>query len=414
MIKDKIFYGWVIVATSLIIATTFFGIRLSFGVFFKSLESEFNLTRAATSSVFSIHMVLCAVFTMVGGWALDRYGPRLVIFIMGLLTGVSLLLTSQTSSLCQLFLSYSLLFAMGIGAAYPVLMSTVSRWFDKRRGLALGIAGSGGALGILIMAPFATYLISNLGWRTSYIVLGLIAWVVVISLSMILRKDPGEIGVLTDGAKIGESSSEAESREGDSQPTDLSLLQAFRTRNFWLLGAVWLLLSLCMNLVITHVVPYATDVGVSTAKAAIILSIVGGFSILSRALTGRVSDIVGRKVPGIICTLLQAGALVWLIWSQELWMFYLFAIVFGFSWGGLGTIAVTLVADNFGGRNLGLIMAATDVAFAIGAAIGPAIGGVIFDYTDSYTLAFAIGAAAMLITTLLLVLIRRETNTGIA
>jgi len=148
-------------------------------------------------------------------------------------------------------------------------------------------------------------------------------------------------------------------------------------------------------------------------EAATILSLMGGFSIVSRALTGRVSDIVGRKVPGIFCALLQAGALVWLIWSHELGMFYLFAIAYGFSWGGIGIITTALVVENFEGRNLGLIMGTTDIGFAIGAAIGPAIGGFIFDVTHSYALAFAIGASAMLMVALLMSLLRRETSTGI-
>lgn len=411
-IKDKIFYGWVIVATSLVIFTTFMGVRLSFGVFFKSLESEFNLTRVATSSVFAAYTILAAVFTIVGGWAVDRYGPRRVLFSMGLLTGLGLLITSQTNSFWQLFLSYSLLLAIGTGASYPVLMSVVSRWFDKKRGLALGIAGAGGSLGIITMVPFAAYLISELDWRTSYLVMGLVTWVVVISLSMLLRKDPSEIGVLPDGVKLSEGRTEP-TGNGESQLTGFSLLQAFRTKNLWLIFAVWLLFSLSIHLVLTHIIPHATDIGISTLEASTILSIMGGSTLLSRVLTGRVSDIIGRKMLGIIWAVLQSGALVGLIWAQDLPMFYLFAIVFGLSWGGIGVISTALIVDMFGGRNLGIIMGAIDIGFQVGAAIGPVVGGFVFDVTGTYTVAFAIGAAAMLVTAFLIALTRREENTEI-
>lgn len=409
-IKDRIFYGWVIVAASLVAATTLMGIRLSFGVFFKSLESEFELTRAATSSVFSVYMVLSAVFAILSGWALDRYGPRLVFFLMGLLTGLSLLLTSQTDSLWQLFLSYSLLLAIGTAGVYTVVISAVSKWFDKKRGLALGIAGSGGSLGAIVMAPFAAYLISSFDWRIAYLVIGIIAWLVVISLSMLLRNDPSEIGALPDGVKSDVARTQGRDRDESSQLTGFSLLQAFRTRNFWLIWAILLSSALSLYLVLTHVVPYAIDMGISTTEAATILSIMGGSSILSRVLTGRVSDIIGRKVPGIICALLRAGALVWLIWAHDLWMLYLFAIVFGFSWGGLGVAAGTLAADIFGVRNLGVILGTQDMGFVIGAAIGSAMGGVIFDVTNSYTMAFAIGAVAMLIVAILVALTKQEVN----
>ena len=412
-LKDKIFYGWVIVATSFVISATLEGIRYSFGVFFKSLEGEFALSRAATSSVLSAYMIFCVVFAIVGGWTLDRYGPKRVVFIMGLLTGVSLLLTSQAISFWQLFLSYSLVLSIGTGAAYPVLMSTVSRWFDKKRGFALGIAGSGGALGTIVIAPFAAYLISNFGWRMSYIVIGLLAWFVVISLSMLLRNDPSEIGYLPDGVKLNAVNKEVTASKENSQLIGFSLLQAFKTRSYWFIWAIWLFFSLCLTLVMTHIVPYATDIGILTMEAATILSVMGGFSIVSKLLTGRISDIIGRKVPGIICALLQAGALVGLIWAHELWMFYLFAAVFGFSWGGLGVALTALPADIFGVRNLGSIMGTLETAFAVGGAIGSAIGGFMFDVTSSYATAFAVGAATMLITALLVALAGSKMNTQV-
>jgi len=173
----------VVVIAFLIIATVVFGISYSFGVFLKSLGGEFGLTRGATSAVFSAYMLLYSVFGILGGWALDRYGPRIIVLFTGLFTGLSLLLTSQASFPWQLFISYGLVLAIGVGPAYIVIMSTISRWFDKKRGLALGIVGSGTGLGTLLVAPFATYLISSLGWRMAYIIMGSIAWVVVIPLS---------------------------------------------------------------------------------------------------------------------------------------------------------------------------------------------------------------------------------------
>ncbi len=142
-IKDRVFYGWVVVIDLLIIFTIMFGTRFSFGIFFKSIEGDFNLTRTATSGIFSIHMVFCAAFAFLGGWALDRYGPRTILFLMGLFTGLSLILTSQTTSAGQLFITYSLLLAIGTGAGFVVTMATASRWFARKRGFALGIALSG-------------------------------------------------------------------------------------------------------------------------------------------------------------------------------------------------------------------------------------------------------------------------------
>ena len=410
-IKDRVFYGWVVATASLMIMLMSVGIRNSFGVVFKSLEGEFDLTRGATSTIFSVAMLLCCVFGVLGGWAVDRYGPRIVTFIMGSLTGLSLLLTSQTNSAWQLYITYGLLLSLGTAAMFAVVNSTVSRWFVKKRGFALGIANSGGAVGVVILAPFTTYLISNFDWRIAFIILGVVAWLIVASLSMLLRKDPRDVGLLPDGVKPGAAEIELQASGGSTQLTNLSLLEAFRTGNFWFLGCVWLLLSVNVYLILTHTVPHAIDLGISPAGAAVILSVIGFVGIPGRLVAGRVSDSIGRKAPAIACALLQAGILIWLIWIRDLWMLYLFAMIFGFSWGGLASQIPALIGDIFGGRSLGAIMGTLLIGWNIGAAIGPAIGGFMFDVRGNYSMAFAGGAVAMLIVALLAALIRKGMNT---
>jgi len=406
-LEDKIFYGWVVVAAFFIIGTTLMGVHFSFGVFFKSIAGEFHLTRTATSAIASTSMILGGVFAFLGGWASDRYGPRIVVLLMGLFTGLSLLLTSQTNSLWQLFITYSLLLAMGTNATYTITMSTCSRWFDKKRGTALGIAGSASGLGMIVMAPFATYLISTFDWRVAYIVMGLIAWLIVMPLSRLLRKDPHEIGALPDRANPPKGTS---MKTDNNQLADLSLPQTVRTRSFWLIIFIWLLLASNLLLVLTHLVPHATDIGFSPAEAATFLSLIGGTTIVGRIVIGAVSDKVGRKLTTIICILLKAGAMVWLVWAEDLWMFYLFALVFGFAYGGMLPGISALIGDTFGLRNIGAIFGLLDIGWGVGAAIGPLIGGRIFDVTNDYSIAFLIGAAVMLVATLLITLIRRETN----
>jgi len=397
----------------LFLHTVIGGTSYSFGVFFKSLESEFDLTRATTSGVFSAYMLLCCVFAISGGWVLDRYGPRIVTFLMGLFTGLSLLLTSLTSSSWQLFINYSFLLAIGTGTGYTMVMSTTSRWFEKKRGLALGIVSSGAGIGIVVVAPFANYLISTFDWHMAYIVMGLIAAPIIITLAMLLRKNPSEIGVLPDGVKLDSSETRVNDKTDNVQPVNFSLVQAFRTRSFWFLGTVWLLWSLCLHLILTHIVPHVTDVGISTTEAALVLGLIGGISIPGRLIMGVVSDMIGRKTLAIICALLQAGAMLWLLWAQDLWMFYLFAVVYGFGYGGVDPPTVALISDIFGVRSLGVIIGALVVGWAIGAAIGPAVGGFIFDVNKSYSMAFLIGALAMLGTAIFVALTKREVDRNV-
>ena len=150
------FYGWVIVGSGFVMSVIGIGSRYCYGVFLQSLEVEFGITRMATSSIFSIYMLLCSMVAIFGGWAMDRYGPKRVGIFMATFTGLSFFLTSQASSAWQLFITYSLLFSLGNGAMYTIVNSTVSKWFVKKRGLVVGITSSGGVVGTFVMAPFVT------------------------------------------------------------------------------------------------------------------------------------------------------------------------------------------------------------------------------------------------------------------
>jgi len=402
----------VLVATFFIIGIPVWGIRLSFGVFFKSIETEFNLSRAATSTIFSAYMVLGCVFAPLGGWALDKYGPRILVLLAGLLSGLSLFLTSQTNSLWQLFFTYSLLLSVGTSYMHTVIASTITRWFEQKRGLALGIATSGGVLGTVIMAPVATYLITSLSWRMAYAILGAMIVLVLIPLSRLLKKDPYEIGSLPYSSKSHPE--KRENKQDIGQPTSFSLFQAFRARSFWLLAFAFFFMALCRFLVITHLVPHAIDIGFSATKAARFLSTLAGFDIIGRVIGGIISDRIGSKLTIIIFLLASVAAMVWLIWARDSWMFYLFAAMFGLAWGSLSTSMTALIGSTFEVVSIGMIVGALDSGFVIGGAVGPAIGGLIYDVRQSYSIAFLLGAVALSVVTILVSLVRREISTGIS
>lgn len=383
------------------------GVRFTFGVFIKAIEGEFGITRGATSGIFSLYMLVCFVFSILGGWALDKYGPRKISFLMGLFTGLSLLTTSMTHSPWQFYLTYSLLLAFGTGPLYTVVNSTSSRWFHKKRGLAVGITTSGGGLGIILFAPFATYLISHLDWRKAFIVLGIMCWAVMSSMALLMRKDPGEIGLLPDGEKQGSAPSHDPEGGSKVQTTGYSLRQGFKMSNFWVLWLIWLLVSLTLHMVLVHVVPYTIEAGISPMNAAFVLSLMGFSNPPGRLVVGRVSDIIGRKQLAVACALIQVGSLLWLMGSGSLWAFYCFGIAFGLMWGGYSTMTTALVGDVFGMRHLGIIMGVMSGGWALGAAIGPAIGGAIFDAWGNYFAAFASGAGAILISAILVALMRK-------
>lgn len=408
-LTDRVFYGWVVVVVFLVIGITLYGIHFSFGVFFKSIEAEFNLTRTATSAIVSANMLLAGLCSLLAGWALDRYGPRRVVLLMAVFTGLSLVLTSLTNSLWQLFITYSLLLAMGTGPLYVVPMSIVSRWFDKKRGLALGLSSMGIGLGTMIMTPFATYLITNYNWHTAYLVIGLIAWIIVAPLSRFLKKGPAEIGTLPNGA--GRTDSAVPAEGAATAAVKSSLLSIIRSRNFWLITFIHFFFAACVFFVFSHLVPHITDIGFTPIEAALVISLLGAASIPGRLFMGIASDRIGRKVTPIICTLFMVAAIAWLIWARDLWSLYLFAVVYGFFYSGFGSSTAALISDSFDLGNIGVVFGLLEMGIGIGAATGAAVGGYIFDISNSYEAAFLIIALALLVDALLFTMVKRKATT---
>jgi len=409
-LTNGVFYGWIIVAVFLVIQAVMMGIASSFTVFFKSIEAEFELTRTVTSAISSVSMILIPISGFFGGWALDKYGPRIVLIAMGLITGLSLVLTSRTGAAWQVFLTYSVLLAIGMGPVYVVATSTVSRWFNKKRGLAVGIAGSGEGLGTITMAPLSNFLISRFNWKTAYLIIGLITWAVVIPLSRLLKKEPKEIGAFPDGVNTEEQGMTGVNPDANTHESGMSLTETLKTRGFWAVAGIWFFFSFCMSMLFTHIVPHVTDIGITATEGAIIISIMGAARVAGMIGLGIVADRAGRKKVAIVSTLVMAGAMVWLVWVQELWMFYVFAVIYGLGNGGLFSGVTSLLGDTFGLDRLGSILGLLEIGWGIGAGIGPLIGGFIYDTSSSYSLAFVLGAGSMAAITFLVVMLQSTSS----
>ena len=403
----KPYYGWIIVIAALVVGAALLGTRHSFGVFFNSMESEFGLSRATTSAIFSAYMVFSGVFSVLGGWILDKKGPKFTVALMGVFTGLSLLLSSQAHSIWQLYLTYSLVLAAGTGETFSIIGAFVSRWFQKKRGLALGVANMGGGLGGVILAPLATYLIINFNWRGAYIILGLATGGIVVGLSFLLKRDPREIGLLPDGVKPEESNVAA--RPHHNHPSaGYTTGEALRSRPFWFLLFIWLFLSAAVYLIMNHIVPHALDVGISSLAASTILSVISGFYLVGGIVSGIFSDRIGRRVLALAGASVGAGAFLWLMWMpSNLWLFYTFAALFGCSWGSIATASSALAGDYFGMRSIGTILGWVVIGWFIGGAAGPPAGGFIYDVDHRYFWAFLMGALSMLLVVLLMALLPR-------
>jgi MFS family permease len=397
----------VIVAACTVIQVMQYGIQYSFGVFFKPLASDFGWSRAATSGAYSVLMISAGASAIPLGWLADRFGPARVMAVCSLIMALAVVLSSQVTALWQLYLTFGVMLGIGIGGTMAITGGVTARWFFKRRGLALGIVSSGIGLGTLIAPPIAERLINIYGWSTAYVIIGISTGVITIGGSLLLRRRPEDMGQRPYGAEAVPKPSGLSPRPARSTGTrlELSLQKAVRTRPLLMLALLFFFVNICVQVVMVHLVNYATDLGIDPLAASTLVSVIGIGGVAGRLLMGGISDRIGSHNALIITCALLLCSLVWLIFSSQMWMLYLFALVFGFAYGGEVPQMTLLIGQFFGLQAVMALTGATSAATRAGGALGSWAGGEVFDLTRSYLVAFAsvaaIGALALITSVLL-------------
>ena len=409
--QNTFFYGWIIVAAATIILTMTSGITFSFGIFFKPLVSDFGWDRASTSGIQSLYFVCYGSFSLIGGWLAERFGPTKVAAISNCVAGLGLVLTSQASTLWQFYVTYGVITGIGVGGNFAVCMSTTARWFLARRGLALGIVSCGAGLGTFVIVPAVGRLIAVFGWSSAYMIMGFAVWIIIISCAMLLRRDPEQMGLRAYGveAPLLELGTE---KKGEIIKDDFDarsvLSTAVRTKVLWTLIASLFLLGFCVQVIMVHLVNYATDIGVAPLVAATMVSAIGISSIVGRLSMGAASDRIGSNNALIICCLVLPISLFWLVFTRQIWMFYIFAIFFGLAYGGEVPQIPSLVAHFFGLKAASSLVGLVFWGTLLGGALGSWVAGKLFDMTQGYQVVFIIAGAAGISSFLLALRLKSE------
>lgn len=382
--KPKFFYGYIVLPLAFLMIVVIAGPMYSFGVFLEPLSTQFGWSRSETSGAYSLLFILQGLLAIIAGRLNDRFGPRIVMTICGFFLGLGYLLMSQINSVWQLYLYYGVITGIGMSGSLVPLISTVARWFVKRRNLVTGITASGASLGIVIVPILANQIISKYSWQTAYIVVGSVALVLIIVAAQFLKRDPSEVGLLPYGE------SDLKYKGSVKQAQGLSLQEVIRTHQFWILFAAFFCYGFCVQTTMVNVVPHAIDMGISATSAASILTCIGALAIVGRITISGAGDRIGSNLSMVISLTLMAISFVLLLIAKELWELYLLAAIFGFSYAGFMPSGSVLIADLFGLRAHGAVYGIATAALAIGGSIGPFLAGHIFDTTGSYHLAFLV------------------------
>ena len=360
----------------------------SFGTFVRPMAAEFNAKRGGIALVFGITSFLYFVLGAVTGPLVHRVGPRRMIIFGGTVQVVGMLLTSRVHSLGQAYVTYGLGVGIGVACGYVPMVAVVGGWFQHKRAAAVGIAVSGIGLSSLLGAPLAARLIRLYGWRQAYVVFA-IGTAVLLAVVAVFIRTPPSFG----------------------QMPAYSLGSAVRTKSFKLSYASVFLIAIPLFSVFVNIVPYAEDHGMSKAKAATLVSLIGGSSIVGRLGLATIAQRVGISVVYVASFFVMAATqFLWLSAGSSYVALAVFVTLFGGAYGGFISLSPGFLAGVFGPDQLGGLTGINYSAAGFGALLGPTLGAWLIDRTNGYSTTIICGLiAGALGTSMLGALLRRKT-----
>ncbi len=377
----KLFYGWIIVGAGIVVTCIGLGAMLSLSVFLAPMSAAMGWSRTGISVAALLNFLGMGIGSFFWGALSDRFGTRAVVLCGGVLLGLGLVTASQAATLGQFQLLFGVLVGFAAGSLYTPMTATTTRWFTQHRSLAVALVSAGLSLGSATAAPLARWLITSYDWRTAMLVLGDLAWLVIIPSALLVREPPARptAGVLATAG--------AEGRE-------LTVAQALRTPQFAAIALTFFACCAAHSGPIFHMVTYAIDHGVPAMAAATVLSAAGLASLGGKIVCGLVADRVGAKRVLVAGLALQAVAVSLYLATRETASFYALALMFGFAYGGVMPLYAILVREYFGARIMGTIFGAVAFVSTLGMALGPWAGGWLYDAFGSYVWLF-IGSAGI-------------------
>jgi len=417
----SIFYGWwILIAATIVICAQgvmFYG----FGILFNAILGEFNWSRALTSSIFSVQISINSLFIILMGYLIDRYSPRLLIGIGTIFLSAGHILSSLTQEIWHLYLFFGIIVGIGTSTMYMPPLTVVTRWFEKKRGLALGIAVTGIGIGGFLGAPFINWLIQSFGWRTALPILGIATGSLVFIAAMVLIGYPEEKGLKPYGVETPQGALQLKSSPNPQNQTfqwerstelDWKVWSAIKTRVFFILFLMLFFAEIALVGVMAHLFTYATENGLPKHVVSWSYGVIGITSLVGKIGIGALSDRIGRKAAFLLSFVLNGTAFIFLLPAPNILFLYIFAATLGLSYGGWTPLFPAIVGDYFGLGSMGKIFSILTITYCLGGIFGPIMAGWIFDRMGSYFWAFLIFSIVCYLATILSLFLKAPEKNG--
>lgn len=374
-------YRWIIVALGALLGCVSAGTMFSLAVFLDPMAAATGWSRAGISSAMTINFLAMAPASFLWGVASDRFGPRPVLLIGSILLGLGAALAGRAGSLLEFQLVYGLLVGIGTGAIFAPLMATVTLWFERQRSLAVSLVSAGMGVAPMTVSPFARWMVTEWGWQSALLGVGVLAWAVMIPAALFFRRAPGM----------------APAGKGGGEGT----WEALRSPQFLVIALTYFCCCATHAGPIFHTVSYAIACGIAPLAAVTIYSVEGLAGLGGRLIFGLAGDKYGAKSALVTGLMIQATAAGTYFFTSHIAGFYAVAVVFGMAYGGVMPLYAVLIRENFPARVMGGVIGAASLVANLGMSLGPLAGRMIFDRFGSYGWlyigSFGIGWGAVLI-----------------
>ena len=373
-------YRWVIVGVGALMTCVAIGAMFSLAIYLQPMSEATGWSRTGISSAMTLDFLVMGAAGFGWGALSDRIGPRFVVLAGAVLLGLGLVLASGATSLLQFQLTYGLIVGLASGAFFAPMIAAATDWFEDNRSLAVSLVSAGMGVAPMTISPFARWLISTYDWRTAMMVIGMVAWSLLIPAALFVRRAPVAAKALGPGAGTGEPS--------------ISAGEAFRSPQFIVLAMTFFLCCAAHSGPIFHMVSYAIGCGIAPIAAVSIYSVEGLSGLGGRLILGLLADRFGAKPVLIVGLLVQSFAIASYLMVSRLGEFYTLSVIFGTAYGGVMPLYAVLARESFGQRVMGTVFGAMTMVSAMGMAFGPWAGGRIFDAFNSYAWLY-VGAAGV-------------------
>ncbi len=386
--RPGVHYAWIVLAAACVLSIISRADSASFAVFIDPLADLFDWKRGEISLAYSLAFICSMPAMLVFGWLGDRYGARTLMIGASVMISVGTVLLGMIKELWHLYVLYGVFVGALGNAAFQVLLPViVTRWFEKKMGLALGFYWAALGAGPAIFAPLFRWMIETRGWESTFVVVGLAFGGILLVFSSLIRTSPAEMGLSAYGAE------DAGTKGSAGAGTAVTLRSVLSGRPIWLLMGCHHLGCAGHAVILAHGVSMATHHGIPGLQAAGVLSTIAGVSIISRFTFSLLTERFGGRTVLTWAIFGQSLSILMLLFATEAWHFYVFAVFFGICYGGEMVGFPIINRQMFGPKApLSSIFSFETIGASSGMALGGWIGGVLFDHSGDYTSAILVAA----------------------